>query len=384
MQLEVIGVGGAGCRIVDAIYSDTWDGSAVEAFAFDTDSKSLRECTAIPADHRYQYADRDGGLYGDLGRGVELGKQYAEELSNKLVRGQPSLADAFLVVVGLGGATGGGAAPALVRELQILYDAPVYVLATLPATDTDSDPSAPLATDESREFDSSESPSPVMANATRTLELLDGLATAVICFDNAAWLRTGESLAEGRTRLNQALATHVATLFTIVGDDGEATAETAIDTNDLERILGAETDVVTLGFAEQHVETDGDDETDVGSRLKARLFSSKSSDEPSVDRTTAIRAVETAIRKAAHGKHTLEREPENADRALLVVGGPPAWLNRQAIADGRRDLESTIGSTQVLGGDAPRPDDDAVFALVVLAGVGPIARLEELVAVGSS
>ncbi len=383
MQLEVIGVGGAGCRIADAIYSNTSDGSDVEAFAFDVDSESLQESTAVPADHRHQYADRNGGLYGDLGRGIELGKQYAEELSSKLVRGQPSLADAFLVVVGLGGATGGGAAPALVRELQILYDAPVYVLATLPATGTDGDPSAPPATDESRERNARKSPSPVVANATRTLELLDGLANAVICFDNAAWLRTGESLAEGRTRLNQTLATHVATLFAVVGDGGEATAETAIDTNDLERILGAETDVVTLGYTEQHVETDGE-EADVGSRLKARLFSSKPSDEPSVDRTTAIRAVETAIRKAAHGKHTLEREPEKADRALLVVGGPPAWLNRQAIADGRRDLASTIGSNRVLGGDAPRPDADAVFALVVLAGVDPVERLEELVAGGDT
>jgi len=67
-----------------------------------------------------------------------------------------------------------------------------------------------------------------------------------------------------------------------------------------------------------------------------------------------------------------------ADRTLLVVGGPPAWLNREAIADGRRWLADETGSGAILTGDAPVPGGDEVFALVVRSGIGEPARIREI------
>ncbi|RQG93143.1 cell division protein FtsZ [Natrarchaeobius halalkaliphilus] len=372
MQLEVIGVGGAGCRIAAAILEvDPADHSFVaDVFAFDTDSACLDEVTSIPDPYRHRYGETiESGLNGNLQRGRSVGNEYVEELSRRLDRGRPAVADAFLVAVGLGGATGGGTIPQLVENLQTLYDAPVYVLATLPAerelappsdggSDAGNEPTArPMAEE----------------NATRTLEELDGTADAVLCFDNERWLKTAETMADARDRLNRELATRVATFFSATADateEGEVTAaETIIDANDVGRIFGNETGIATIGYGKQRIETDSG-----GSRFGLGLFSA----EPSVETSEAVSAIETTIGKALRDRLTLECEPENAARAMLVVGGPPAWLNRRAIADGRRTIEEATGSVEILGGDAPRPESDVVFAVVVLAGVDPVERLEAI------
>lgn len=386
MQLEVIGVGGAGCRLADAIRAaeSTTHPFLTDVFVFDTDEATLRQ-TVIPESNRHRYGGADtaeGEGSGEDGngsitieRGFERGQERADELLEVLGRDEPSAADAFLVTVGLGGTTGGKTVPALVAALQRTYDRPVYVLATLPAD---------------REFDASageteglaghartattttadrEPPRPEAAtNALATLERLEGLASAIVLFDNESWLRPGETLSDARDRANRDVATQVAAVF--AGGTGESdgpTAQTVIDASDVERIVGNESAFVTLGYAEQPVET-------TSSRFGLGLLAT----ERDVDTAEAVSAVETVVRKAIRGKRSLECDPEDADRGLLIVGGPPAWLNRKAIADGRRTLQTAIDGSGILGGDAPRPDGETVFAGVVLAGVGPVDRLEEL------
>jgi len=91
-----------------------------------------------------------------------------------------------------------------------------------------------------------------------------------------------------------------------------------------------------------------------------------------------VSAVETTIRKAARGKSTIEVPDGRADRTLLVVGGPPAWLNREAIADGRRWLAEETGSGAILSGDAPVPDGGEVFAVVLRSGIDEPARIRDI------
>ncbi|MGQ3413013.1 tubulin/FtsZ family protein [Natrinema sp. LN54] len=373
MQLEVIGVGGAGCRIADAIRAaEPTDRSFLtDVFAFDTDESDLNR-TVIPESHRFRYGPdgSDGGLEGDLERRRTLGRDHVDDLLERADRATPGAADGVLVAVGLGGATGGGAVPALVSALQQRSDAPVYVLATLPADrefDAAAEPSGtgPHSSEPITATDAPPRPN-AAANAVATLERLDGVASAIITFDNEDWLRPGETLADGRDRCNRELATRVAAVFASGGDSAESVAQTVIDASDIRRIVGDQSAVVALGYGDQTVETSG-------SRFGLGLLSA----EPDVETSEAVSAVETVVRKGIHGKLTLECEPETADRGLLIVGGPPAWLNRRAIAEGRRTLESAIGGSGILGGDAPRPDGDRVFAAVVLAGVRS-DRLAEL------
>ncbi|ELY54446.1 FtsZ/tubulin family protein [Natronolimnohabitans innermongolicus] len=383
MQLEVIGVGGAGCRIADAIRAaePATHGFLTDVFVFDTDDSAL-ERTVVPESHRHRYGQGTGletGDDADLERRFDLGETHADELLEALERGSPAAADAVLVTVGLGGATGGGVAPALVAALQRAYDAPVYVLATLPATrefDPDADDGTGTASSPHSggvRADAGGPPRPdAAAYAGSTLERLDGLASAIIAFDNEEWLRPGETLADARDRCNRELARRVTAVFAGGGaGDGEGpVAQTVLDASDLERVLGNGSAVVALGYGDQTVET-----TD--SRFGLGLLPT----EREVETAEAVSAVETVVRKGIHGKSSLECESATADRGLLIVGGPPNWLNRQAIAEGRRALESTVGEG-VLGGDAPRPDTETVFAAVVLAGVES-DRLEELRDIGA-
>ncbi|AFO55316.1 cell division protein FtsZ [Natrinema sp. J7-2] len=359
MQLEVLGVGGAGCRIADAIRAaePTDHSFLTDVFAFDTDERSLHG-TVIPESHRSRYGpdDIDGGLGGDLERGRTVGRAYADELLESVPRPTAEPADAILVAVGLGGATGGGTVPALVATLQQRTETPVYVLATLPA-DREFDAAAGRSGSGPR--GSADAPRPnAAANAVTTLERLDGIASAIITFDNEDWLRPGESLRDGRDRCNRELATRIAAVFAGGGDSEGPVAQTVVDASDVRRIVGDQSAVVALGYGDQTVETSD-------SRFGLGLLSA----EPDVDTSEAVSAIETVVRKGIRGKLSLKCDPETAARGLLIVGGPPAWLNRQAIAEGRRTLESAIGGSGILGGDAPRPDGDRVFAAVVLAGV---------------
>lgn len=380
MKLEVIGVGGAGCRIADTIRATESEQHQFigDVYAFDTDIDDVSALETVPEENRHWFGDTiQEGLNGNLDRGLEVGEEHVDELDRILDQGQPSVADAFLVVVGLGGATGGGTVPNLIPRLRAVYDKPVYVLATLPAErelsvsdETDGIRRSVASNDTS----SGEEVRPLAEeNTVRTLKRLDGVANAVICFDNEAWLRTDESVFKGRDRLNRTFATRVVSLFGAgAASEKEGVAETVIDASDIERILYRNdgTIVATIGYGKQEIETD-----DGGSRFGLGIFPT---DEPSVDTTDAVSAVETTINKALHGKLTLECERENASRAMVIVGGPPEWLNRKAISDGRRKVQSVTGSAELLGGDAPRPDADRVFSVVLLAGIEPVERLESL------
>lgn len=372
MRLYAIGLGGAGCRIVDRLVADHDDEPFLQgAVAFDTDADALDSLRHLDDDRRYRFGDAAGGdgLGGDLHAGRRLGTAHASELGRAMDDQRPSLAEAFLLVVGLGGAAGAGVAPALADELDRLYDAPTYALGVLPArgetdartTDTErgraeAPPRRPLAD----------------KNAARTLGALSDRLDAVFAFDNELWLRVDETVADAAPRLNAAVAERVAALFGAgESPDDVSTPQQVLDASDVARAVGSDGEVAAIGYAEQAVER-----PDAGSRFGLGLLGSSESTE--VDTSEAVSAIETVIRKAARGKNTIEVPEGRADRTLLVVGGPPEWLNREAIADGRRWLATETGSDAILSGDAPDPDGDAVFAVVLRSGIDPTDRLVEL------
>lgn len=372
MRLHAIGLGGAGCRIVDRVVADHDDDPFLQgAVAFDTDADALDALRHLDDDRRYRFGDAAGGdgLGGDLHAGRRLGSAHASELGRVLDDEQPSLADAFLLVVGLGGAAGAGVAPAFAEELDRLYDAPTYAFGVLPARgETES------RTTDTRRGRAEEPPRRPLAdkNAARTLDALSDRLDAVFAFDNDLWLRADETVGDAIPRLNAAIAERVAALFGAgESPDDVSTPQQVLDASDVARAVGSDGEIAAIGYAKQAVER-----PDSGSRFGLGLLGSA---EPAdVDTSEAVSAIETTIRKAARGKGTIEVPDGRADRTLLVVGGPPEWLNREAIADGRRWLTTETGSDAILSGDAPVPDGDAVFAVVLRSGIDPTERLVEL------
>lgn len=378
MRAHVIGLGGAGGRIADRLAGRDADRFPGTVFAFDTDAAALDSLRSLDDDQRHRFGDAAGGdgLDGDLHVGREVGRAHASELCRALDGGQPSLAEAFVLVVGVGGAAGGGVAPPLAAELTRLYDAPVYAVAVLP-TPAESDPESPA--ESPRRSGSTAAPDsasdgprrPLAAkNAARTLDALSEHVASVVAFDNEAWLRRGETIADARGRLNDILAERIAAVFGVGETGADATPQQVVDASDVARALGDDGAVASVGYATQAVETP------TASRFGLGLFDS--SEPAPVDTSAAVSAIETVIRKATRGKNTVAVPGERADRTLLVVGGPPVWLNRSAIADGRRWLAEETGSGAVLSGDAPVPDGDAVFALVVRSGIDEPERLRAI------
>ena len=375
MRIHAIGLGGAGGRIVDRLAADHDGDRFLQGVnAFDTDAATLDALRSLETSQRYRFGDAagGGGLDGDLHAGRRLGDAHASELGRAMDEENPSLAEAFLLVVGLGGGAGAGVAPALAEELSRLYDAPVYALGLLP-TRAESEPreTGPKPGAASGDEDRPQRPL-AEKNAARTLEALSGPCAAVFPFDNADWLRPGESIADARERLNGAVVERVAALFG-AGESGDAasTPQQVLDASDVARAVGDEGEIAALGYAAQDVEP-----PETESRFGLGLFGI---DEPAtVDTSAAVSVVETAIRKAARGKSTVEVPDGRADRTLLVVGGPPAWLNREAIADGRRWLAEETGSGAILSGDAPVPGGTEVFAVVLRSGIDEPARIREI------
>ncbi|MFC5135139.1 MULTISPECIES: cell division protein FtsZ [Haloferacaceae] len=378
MRVHVIGLGGAGGRIVDRLTAER-DGDRFlhGVSAFDTDMEALDRLESIGEDRRYRFGDAAGGdgLDGDLHAGRELGEVHASELGRALDDQRPSLAEAFVLVVGVGGAAGGGVAPALAAEIETLYDAPVYSVAILPTpAESDAESSSKDGGDGGSRPNDGSSPRRPLAerNAARTLGALSERTAAVIPFDTDAWLRPGETIADARDRLNGIVADRIAALFGAGESDADAvTPQQVLDASDIARAVGDEGDVAALGYATQAVEP-----PETESRFGLGLFGS--SEPEKVDASAAVSAVETVIRKATRGKNTVEVPEGRADRTLLVVGGPPAWLNREAIADGRRWLAEETGSGAILSGDAPVPDGEEVFALVLRSGIDEPRRIREI------
>ncbi|WP_200530451.1 cell division protein FtsZ [Halorubrum sp. LN27] len=377
MRVHVIGLGGAGGRIADRLAADSDGDRFLQGVnAFDTDAAALDALRSIDESRRHRFGDAagGGGLDGDLHAARRLGDAHASELGRAMDDQQPSLAEAFVLVVGLGGGAGAGAAPALAEELTRLYDVPVYAVGLLP-TPAESEPREPDSPRASATDDSGERPPErplAEKNAARTLDALSDRCAAVFPFDNAEWLRPGEGIADARDRLNAVVTERVAALFGAgEADDAESTPQQVLDASDVARAVGDDGEIAAIGHATQAVEP-----PESGSRFGLGLFGS--AEPAAVDTSEAVSAIETTIRKATRGKNTVAVPEGRADRTLLVVGGPPAWLNREAIADGRRWLADETGSGAILSGDAPVPGGEEVFALVVRSGIDEPPRIREI------
>ena len=384
MRAHVIGLGGAGGRIVDRLAADRDHERFLHGVsAFDTDRAALASLSAVGEARRHRFGDTAGGegLTGDLHAGREIGDAHADELCRAMDDQRPSLAEAFVLVVGLGGGAGGGAAPALAAELRRLYDTPVYAIGLLP-TAPDRQGTVARSTQDPTQRTGETDPSAATAeptrplsekNAARTLSALSDRTAAVFPFDTDAWLRRGETLTDARERINEVITDHVSALFGAGETDGDAvTPQQVLDASDVARAVGETGEIAALGYATQRV----DAPESTSSRFGLGRVGSDGA--WAVWGGREMWARETGIRKERRGKSRLAVAEVWDDRSVLVVGGPPAGFNREAIGDGRRWLADETGSGAILSGDEPVPGSEEVFALVVRSGIDEPDRVRAI------
>jgi cell division GTPase FtsZ len=138
MKLFGIGIGQAGCNIVDTIVKAmrvTGRQFMTEYLAANTSDKDLAQLNYVPEENKYLMWETYLGGEG-AGRDNRDGLKAMEyEIDNgniiSLIDEKLHESDAFLLIAGLGGGTGSGGAPLLARELRE-FRKPVYGLGILP------------------------------------------------------------------------------------------------------------------------------------------------------------------------------------------------------------------------------------------------------------
>ncbi|OYR59299.1 cell division protein [Halorubrum ezzemoulense] len=354
MKLALIGVGQAGGKVVDEFLAyDAQTGADIVrgAISVNTAKADLNGIDRLPEDRRIligQSRVKGHGVGADNELGAEVAEEDIDEIQGALDSVPVHEIDAFLVVAGLGGGTGSGGAPVIAKNLKRIYTEPVYGLGILPGSDEGG-----IYT----------------LNAARSLKTFVDEVDNLMLFDNDAWRSSGESVGEGFDAINRELVQRFGVLFS-AGEitEGSDVAESVVDSSEIINTLKGG-GISSLGYAD----------VEVNEPKRSGLLSRFGNDSnEGIDSTEATNRITSLVRKATLGRLTLPCEVSGTERALLVVAGPPEYLNRKGIEHGRKWLEEQTGSMEVRGGDYPRRGEGTVAGLVLLGGVTNVPRVKEL------
>jgi len=357
MKLAMIGFGQAGGKILDKfIEYDKKAGSSIvrAAVAVNTAKADLMGLQHVPSENRVligQSRVKGHGVGADNELGAEIAEEDIDEIQGAIDNIPVHEVDAFLIISGLGGGTGSGGSPVIAKHLKRIYTEPVYGLGVLPGGDEGG-----IYT----------------LNAARSFQTFVREVDNLLVFDNDAWRKSGESVESGYAEINEEIVTRFGILFGAgeVEVGGEV-AESVVDSSEIINTL-AGGGVSTVGYASESVRNE-----QANGGLLSRFTGGSSGPDPS-DTANTTNRITSLVRKAALGRLTLPCEIDGAERALLVMAGPSAYLNRKGIERGRKWLEEQTGSMEVRGGDYPVPSSSKVASVVLLSGVTNVPRIKEL------
>jgi cell division GTPase FtsZ len=264
--------------------------------------------------------------------------------------------DAFMIVAGLGGGTGSGGSPVLARSLKKIYREPVYALGILPAPE------------EGRLY---------TYNAARSLMTLVNEADNTFLFDNNAWKNEGESVKNAYKRLNDEIVRRFGVLFR-AGEVGKmGVGEMVVDSSEIINTLRGG-GISSVGYAITSVVTRKSRGSAGGiiGGIRGTLKKRETAEEVLLgeDRTAKVISL---VRRAMLGRLTLPCDYSTAERALVLVAGPPDELDRRGIDKAKSWVEENIAGVEVRGGDYP-VNSEYIAAVVMLATVSNAPRIRDL------
>jgi cell division GTPase FtsZ len=354
----MIGFGQAGGKIVDKFLEyDKRSGSEIvrAAVAINTAKADLMGLEHISNENRVligQSRVKGHGVGADNELGAEIAEEDIDEIQGAIDGIPVHEVDAFLIVAGLGGGTGSGGSPVLAKHLKRIYTEPVYALGVLPGSDEGG-----IYT----------------LNAARSFQTMVREVDNLLVFDNDAWRKTGESVQSGYDEINEEIVRRFGVLFG-AGEvrQGQEVAESVVDSSEIINTLSGG-GVSTVGYASEEVEKQPN-----SGGLLSKLTGGGDDLEDQLDSANTTNRITSLVRKAALGRLTLPCEIDGTERALLVMAGPKAYLNRKGIERGRKWLEEQTGSMEVRGGDYPIQQSNNVACAILLSGVTNVPRIKEL------
>jgi cell division GTPase FtsZ len=327
MKAALIGVGQAGGKVTEALLAEDkragYDAvrGTLAVNTARTDLDGLDIDTMLIGQERV----KGHGVGADNELGAEVMQADVREVMGALDGVVDPHTEAIFVVAGLGGGTGSGGAPVLVKELQRVYEIPVYGLGILPGRDEGGI---------------------YQANAGRSLKTLVREADSTLLVDNDAWRKTGESVTEAFDAINERIARRVGILLA-AGENIEGVGESVVDSSEVINTLRSG-DMSAIGFA---------------------------SAEAAEDAGENINVVTSTTRKALLSGMSVPETTE-AGAALVVAAGEHGRIPRKGVEKARSWVEEETRSMQVRGGDFPLESDN-IAVLVLLSGVARSQRLQD-------
>lgn len=349
MKFFVIALGQAGGKILDLLIDhERMRGSDTElGLVINTARTDLMGLKNVPVNNRIligQTFVKGHGVGTDNKMGSKVTQEEIETILNNIDAIGTHNIDAFLIVAGLGGGTGSGGSPVIAKYLSEMYSEPVYTLGILPAKEE-----GKLYT----------------YNAAKSIVSLVKYVDHLILLDNSAWKQEGVSLQESFQKVNEEVVRMLGVLKR-AGEPGDVglIPEMAIDSSEVIHTLRGG-GITSIGYATVPVETESG---------KSRFKDEK---KVSMDDDRSMK-VSSLVRRATLGRQTLPCDVGSAERALILVAGPPEYLDRKGLEKAKLWLEEQISGIEVRSGDYPTRRTNYIAALVILANLTEIPRVREL------
>jgi cell division GTPase FtsZ len=378
MRIIAIGVGGAGCRIVNSLYAIDRKGSkvaCVQGLAVDVDEETIKQLTALPENARMCYSALDSGLPNFAGDERQTAPIDINEIISRVQNMETGENDAIIFCCGLGGSMV-DVAPHIIAGLRSSIVEPIFGLVTLPC----------LAEGER-----------ISGKAADDIEMLSSLLDGIIVFDNETWhkkikaqkdhlpvKKRGFAEKIGLTKsekplpsakaayrnLNEAIVRRLGLIlrageFTPDGDIN--LAEVVLDSGEVLNTMKG-MGFITIGYAVEKLPSDP-------LRFLSWLKPAGVFDEE--QKKKASRIVELA-KQAIYHEISTPCDLTSAHKALVLVAGPSQELSMKGFLTVRKWIDRSIAGLETRSGDYPIVNTKNVAIIVMLSGLENIPRITEL------
>ncbi|MDP3562912.1 MAG: tubulin/FtsZ family protein, partial [Methanoregula sp.] len=378
MRILAIGLGGAGCRIVNSLYAVDRRSSnvaCVKAFAVDVDEATLSQLKGLPEDAKIFFPALDHGPMDVRGESTQTATIDIGEVISRVQNIEYAETDAIFICCGLGGSMV-DVAPHIIAALRNSITEPIFGLVTLPC----------LAEGERKSV-----------KAADDVDMLSSLLDGIILFDNETWykktrsqkatlVKKEKSFAEkmGLVKEQPALSPKQATYLLLndaivkrIGlilragefkaDGGLELAEVVLDSGEVLNTMKG-MGFITIGYAVEQLPTDP-----MGflSWLRPAGISADG------HQKSASRIVELA-KQAIYHEISTPCDMTSAHKALVLVAGPSHEISMKGFMTVRKWIDRSIAGLETRSGDYPVVNTRNVAIIVMLSGLENIPRIDEI------
>ncbi len=356
MKLAVIGLGQCGCRIADHFarlnlkaQSERKATIAPIVVAANTDQADLTGLRFIKNDYSHRILM---GLRQTLGHGVgkinELGAQLAREDGDKILEALKSdrrfyETHAFLVVAGVGGGTGSGSLPVILKMLKDRYiNKPIYALAVLPF--------------EHEQY----SEARTVYNSATSLKSTYEVADAVFLADNQRYVKKDSSLSNNMEKINRI----VVEPFYDMMCAGEVTSRKyvgarTVDAGDLIASFEGWT-AIGIGRAELPA-----------FRFPWEMVKTRFRDK-AIESFRGTQALDAAITDLS-----VASSPRDAAKAIYIMSGPSKEMNMDMVKAISDQVAEIAPNALIRGGDFPG-EKHFIDLTLILSQISHIPRIADM------